>query len=272
MGEPIPIESLDDPRIAVYRNLPDRTLDNMAGRFVAEGKLLVERLLESSLAVESVLVSQRRLGSIVARIPPDLPLYTVPEPVIHEVVGYQFHSGIIAAGIRPEPMRLDEWGDTPGQAQMLVVLPDLSMANNLGAVLRSARAMGAAGVLLGPRCCDPYYRHSVRTSMGAVFQLPIVRSQDLAADLATLRARRGFTCVAAVADEPDAVSLRDAPMPMRVAIVLGNEYEGIDAVTLAACDQRVRIDMPGRFDSLNVAVAAGIILHHYAGGAMSSGR
>ncbi len=169
-------------------------------------------------------------------------------------------------------MRLEEIAPQLADRSMVAVLPDLTMATNLGAILRSARALGAAAGLLGPRCCDPYYRHSVRTSMGAVFQLPIIRSNDLADDLRTLQGELGFSCVAAVADEPDAIMLRQADRPPRVAIVLGSEYEGIAPEILAMADQRVRIDMPGQFDSLNVAVAAGIFLHHYADGAMSSGR
>ena len=149
---------------------------------------LVRRLLASPYAVHSLLVEEGKLDRIAALVPSATPVYIAPEPLVRAILGYKFHSGVMACGVRPAEVSLtDLKPDGPGPITLLVC-PDLNNSSNLGSIIRSAAALGAAGLLLGPECCDPFWRMSIRVSMGAVFRLPIVRTTDLQADLMTLSA------------------------------------------------------------------------------------
>ena len=130
---------------------------------------------------------------------------------------------------------------------------------------RVAAGLGVGAMVLGPRCADPWYRRAVRVSMGAVFKLPMVRLTDLNAGLNSLRDRHGYSLIATVIN-PEATPLDEAtPAPnTKPAILLGSEGYGLAPETIAQCDEQVRIPMHAEVDSLNVAVAAGIVLYHYA--------
>lgn len=255
------IPTLDDPRLAPYRNLKDRQLAG-SDRFLAEGEHLVRRLLGSQLQTESVLLAQRRVEQFSSIIPPSVPLYIVPDERIHDIIGFRFHSGVIAVGRRPVPPTLPETLPSTGSPALIVVVPELISAENLGGIIRLSAGFGADALVLGPRCIDPFYRLSVRVSMGTVFTLPIVRSANLLSDLSLLRDRaiQSFATVL----EPDAPPLHDTPRAARVAVVLGNEAQGLSAREIAACDHRVTIPMQRGTDSLNVTTAAAIFLHHFA--------
>ena len=144
----------------------------------------------------------------------------------------------------------------------LVVCPEIEKTDNLGALIRIAAGFGATAMVLGERCCDPFFRQSVRVSMGSVFKLPIVRTDDLARDLRRLRGEFGVELIATVLDE-EAERLEDVGRPRRLGLLLGNEGQGLPAEIVALCDRRVTIPMKLGTDSLNVAVAAGIFLYHF---------
>ncbi|MDD4891084.1 MAG: RNA methyltransferase [Phycisphaerae bacterium] len=256
----IPIQSLDDPRIAHYRNLKDRDLADDGDRFIAEGELVVRRLLADPLAAESVLLAEHQVAEIGPLVPVGVPVYVAPAEVVSRVVGFKFHSGVIAVGRRPAPPSLDDV--TLPERATVVILPEVANTENLGSLLRISAAFGVDAVVLGERCCDPYYRQSVRVSMGAVFNLRLVRSRDLSADLARLRQEFGVELIAAVLDE-SAEPLAGATRPQRIALLFGNEAQGLPPAIAAACDRRVTIPMKLGTDSLNVAVAAGIFLYHF---------
>jgi tRNA G18 (ribose-2'-O)-methylase SpoU len=265
MSDPrlIPIESLSDPRMAPYANLKDRDLAREGGRFLAEGELIVRRLLASNLTVESILTSSRRAPHVLPLVPPHIPVYCAPAQLVNSIVGYKFHSGVMAVGIRPPSRSLSDltarWGES---AINIVVLPEVASSDNLGSMVRIARAFGAGAVLLGEHACDPYFRHSVRVSMGAVFYVPIVQSRNVIADLRELRQRWGVELVASVLDE-DAEPLANANRSTRMGFLFGNEAQGLRQEHIAACDRRVTIPMRLGTDSLNVSVAAGIVLYHF---------
>ena len=256
------IDSLDDPRIAVYRNLKDRTLARWEGRFIAEGLLVVRRLLASDYAAESVLVAERRSDEIAPHVPPGVPVYILPAREISRIVGFGFHAGALACGRRKPLGSLDDLAPTWAGPVTLVVLPKITNAENLGWLLRISAAFGAAAVVLGGECCDPFYRQAIRVSMGTVFALPIVRSGHLPADLARLRDDGRFELAAAVLD-PDAEPLHAARRGERLALLFGNEATGLDAETLALCTRRLTLPMQLGTDSLNVAVAAAVFLYHF---------
>src|SRR5439155_23467080 len=133
-------------------------------------------------------------------VAPATPLYVVPNPLIHQIVGFKFHTGVIACGRRAPSPSLDDVIPVHGPAT-LVVCPEIASAANLGSIIRIAAAFSATAVVLGQRCCDPFYRQSIRVSMGAVFKLPIVRSVDLLRDLERLKHERDVELIASVLDE-----------------------------------------------------------------------
>ncbi len=261
----VPIHTLDDPRVAPYRNLKDRELAREGGRFIAEGELIVRRLLASDFPTESLLLAERRVAEIAPRVPPEIPVYVVPGPLIHQVVGYKFHSGVMACGRRGPGPTLEQV--VAGRDQLtLVVCPEVASADNLGSLVRIAAGFGADAMVLGERCCDPFWRQSVRVSMGAVFRLPLVRSDDLLRDMRLMRERWGVDLVATVLDG-DAEPLSDARRGPKLALLFGNEAQGLAPEHIAACGRRITIPMKRGTDSLNVSVAAGVFLYHFTRGA-----
>ena len=260
----IPVSSIGDPRIAVYRNLKDRDLSREGDRFIAEGELVVRRLLDSDFPCESVLLADRRVAEIAPLVPPHVPIFTGPAGVVHQIVGFKFHAGVMAVGVRKPPLSLEQlaftWtNDAP---VTLVVCPEISNTENLGSLIRIAAGFGATAVVLGQHCCDAFYRQSVRVSMGTVFRLPIVQSKNLLTDLTEMKQRWGVETIATVCQH-DAEPLARAPRSKRIAILFGNEAQGLGADYIAACDRRVTVPMQLGTDSLNVSVAAGVVMYHF---------
>jgi len=255
------ITSILDPRLDVYRNLKDRELACHGGLFIAEGEFVVRRLLASDYPVESVLLARRRVDEIAPLAPTGVPVYAADDQEIHRIIGFKFHSGVIACGRRkPAPSLPALVGKE--SATTLVVCPETANCQNLGSMIRIAAAFGADGLLLGERCCDPFWRQAVRVSMGTIFRLPILQSQDLQADLRTLRQTHGFELAATVLDT-DAEPLATASRPRRLALLFGNEAQGLDPSWISLCQRRITIPMRMGTDSLNVSVAAGIFLYHF---------
>jgi tRNA G18 (ribose-2'-O)-methylase SpoU len=257
----IDIDSLDDPRLAAYANLKDKELARDGRRFIAEGEQVVRRLLASGLPVESVLVAQRKAAAIQPAARPDVPVLVAPDSVIEQVIGFEFHSGVLACGIRPAPAELDALVG-PDEPRTLVICPKITNVENLGSLVRICAAFGVTGLLLGEQCCDPFFRQSVRVSMGSVFTLPMGRSADLMADLDRLRRQWAFELVATVLS-PAAQPLAQARRSQNLALLFGGEADGLDPATISACDASVTIPMRRGTDSLNVSVAAGIFLYHF---------
>jgi tRNA G18 (ribose-2'-O)-methylase SpoU len=255
-----PIESPDDPCLNHYRNMKDKELARDGGRFIAEGEHVVRRLLASRFRVESVLIARRKLEAIAPLANPQTPVYCAEDDIIERIIGFEFHSGVLACGIRPTSPALAEIVPPRGQSGLIVAAQQITNTENLGALIRIAAAFGASGMLLGESCCDPFFRQSVRVSMGTIFRLPIVRSENLCADLDRLGTEE-FETWAAVLDG-DAETLSRMPPPQRAAIVFGNEAQGLDPQTVAHCQKHVVIPMHLGTDSLNVAVAAAVFLYH----------
>ncbi len=255
------VEDPDDPRLDIYRDLPSTKLEKKSGRFVAEGKLLAQRLLDSGWPIESLLIEEQRLAELDRPVPEELLVYVVPRGTAQRIVGVQFHRGIVACGIRPpnaSPYAL------PLSTQSRWVVPvcfGVQDPENLGGILRSAAAFGAPGALLGPECADPLSRRVLRVSMGAPFHLPIAHVEQPEKDLAALRNEFGATTVATVLDE-NAEALPDVRAPERVFLLLGNEGHGLDPFWQRWADRRWTIPMSPSTDSLNVSVACALFLYH----------
>jgi tRNA G18 (ribose-2'-O)-methylase SpoU len=260
----VPVDDPDDPRVAGYRDIRERDLVGRGGRFIAEGDVVLRVLLTASRhRVESCLISEKRLGAVAAMLaglPDDTPVYVASQAVIDTVTGFHIHRGVLAIGRRadaPEPAALLQ--SLPACA-LVVVLVGLTNHDNVGGVFRNAAAFGAGAVLLDSGTCDPLYRKAIRVSVGGSLMVPFARGESASALLDTLT-EAGFDAVAL--SPAGAQPLAAAECRPRTALILGTEGPGLPPEILARVHS-VRIPMAGSFDSLNVATASGIALHHFA--------
>ncbi len=266
------VVDLGDPRLAVYRTVRDPDLVRRERRFLAEGRLVVRTLLGTEgIEIESVLVSPTARAGIddALRSRPDVTVLEIERGLLDELGAIRFHQGCLAAARRP-PARTaaDVVGAVPRGAAILV-LEEVSNPDNVGTILRSGLALGAAGAVLSPGCASPYYRKALRASMGAALRLPFAHDAEpwedsLDALTEAGRVLVGMTPAADAEDLERFVRRRDRARP--VALVLGAEGAGLKDVTLARLDGSVRIPMAAGVDSLNVAAAAAIGLFALRGG------
>lgn len=254
------VAEFDDPRLDPYRRLKRTNDSARSGRFIAEGDKLVRRLLESRLRVESVLVGGAYLKSFHDSLPPSTSGLVVDDAWIERLVGFNFHRGVLACGVRPRATTLDDVVPPAPDALRLVVCPNVQDPENLGAIIRLAKAFDVQALVLGPHCADPFSRRVQRVSMAHVYRLPIVTTDDVAGLLATLRDRWGTESWGTVL-AADADVFGHRPAPQRLALVFGSEGHGLPPDVVAACDRRVTIPMPPDVDSLNVAATAAILLY-----------
>ncbi len=270
----IPVQSLSDPRLTPYANMRDAELAQRAdpldarahaGLFIAEGELVLRRLIASPFPVHSVLITPTRLDSLrdaLATLKPETPIFLADPPVLESIVGFNMHRGVLGVGIRTTPISLS---DLAARAGPLIVLEDLTNHDNLGSIFRNAGVLGGPGVAiaLSPRCADPLYRKSIRVSMGAALAVPLTRLDAWPEPLHALR-QAGFQTWA-LTPRADAITITEARRASTgpVALILGSEGPGLTDEALNACTHRVRIPMSKAdpsLDSLNVAMACGIAL------------
>ena len=259
---PVVITDPDDPRVADFRDLkagdrPEGT-PRWSGPVIVEGVTAVERLLASPYRVRAVFGVPGRVAAL--DVPDDVAVYEADKWVVSEVIGFRLTRGVLASADRRPPADLDALlaGPDPAAPRRLAVLEALNDAENLGSIARSALALGIDGLLLDPRCADPFYRRSVRVSMGHILALPYAVLSDWPGDLGRLH-EAGYTTVALTpaADAVDLTSIDAAAHP-RTAVLLGAEGPGLTPEAQAAALIRARIPMRAGVDSLGVAAAAAI--------------
>jgi len=245
----------DDPRIADYRALTDVELrtrwEPPHGLFIAEGELVLRRALRAGYRVRSVLVDAKRVDQVT-----DLPgpVYAATPDVLELVTGFHVHRGVLASFHRPAPR---DAAEVLSVARRVVVLEGLVSHTNLGAIFRSAAALGIEAVLLSPTCADPLYRRSVRVSMGEVFAIPYARLDRWPQGLDQVR-DAGFSLLALTL-APGAVDIRTLGAEKdRPALLLGAEGSGLTDEAIARADRSVVIPMARGVDSLNVGAAAAV--------------
>lgn len=257
----IEVRTLDDPRIAVYRALKATNETRGQPLFVAEGEKLLDWLLSSRYPLVSVVVVERLAGRVAAKVPPDVPVYVMPGPLIGQVVGYNFHQGVLACGRRVGGPSLEETVVGKGSTT-LVVLPEIHNPENLGSIVRTADVFGVDALLTGPNCPDPLSRRVLRVSMGTALRLPILVEDALEGTIDRARRALGTQFVCCVTD-PEAEPLESfaSNRPAHLGLLLGSEAHGLEARWLQTCDRRVTIPMRDGAESLNVGIAAGILLY-----------
>lgn len=255
----IPIHSLAYPGVEIFSALTEAQLRNRIeaekGIFIAESPKVIRTALDAGYEPLALLCEERRLALDAADLAErlaHLPIYTGSRALLATLTGYTLTRGVLCAMRRPAPLGLDE---ICKNARRLAVVDSVSDTTNIGAIFRSAAALGIDGVLLTPTSCDPLNRRAIRVSMGSVFLVPWAWIADPVRDLAPW----GFR-TAAMALTERSVSL-DSPVlaaEERLAILLGTEGHGLPPATIAASDYVVRIPMARGVDSLNVAAAAAV--------------
>lgn len=259
------LQSLDDPRLDAYARLTEHQLrsrlESERAMLVAESRNVIDVALAQGIEPLSFLVDESHLASaadLFGRAPEDVPVFVLPQEQMERLCGFKVTRGLLACFRRPAEKRVSE---VLAGARHVVVLEDLVDVTNVGALFRSAAALGADAVLLSPRCADPLCRRSVRVSMGTVFQVPWARVPAAAWPVACadeLRSR-GFS-VSALALTQDALAIDDPSLDLgqRRALFFGCEGWGLTKAALAACDQALIIPMARGVDSLNVAASSAV--------------
>jgi tRNA G18 (ribose-2'-O)-methylase SpoU len=259
--QPIRIDDPDDPRIAPYRNIRERDLAGRQGRFIAEGKVVLNVLFSARrFETESALVLENRLqGTIdtLRQAPDGMPVYVATSAVMDAIAGFHMHRGILAIGRKRQPESVDEVLALLPARALVVALVGVSNHDNMGAIFRNAAAFGASAVVLDDTCCDPLYRKAIRVSVGAALKVPFATGGSAVELAAALEAHR-FNQMAL--SPGGAIDIRTIEKSDRMALYLGTEGEGLPDFLLSRL-KTVRISMAPGFDSLNVAAASAIALH-----------
>jgi tRNA G18 (ribose-2'-O)-methylase SpoU len=258
----------DDPRISSYREIRERDLIRRENRFVAEGTVVLNLLVDAHVggtgfAAESLLLLENRvegLSSLIERLPDDIPVYIASRAVMNAIAGFDIHRGVLALGMRRR---------SPSIADLLAALPEKALVvaacgianhDNIGAIFRNAAAFGADAVLLDGTCCDPLYRKALRVSVGSVLRLPYAREGSIA-DLLTAVHGAGFTLWGL--SPKGATDIRDIEPGHRAALMTGTEGEGLPSKILASI-RTARIPQAPGLDSLNAGTATGVALFSIA--------
>lgn len=266
VAQMVEISDVDDPQVDDFRDLSraDRRPDRPGGRglVIAEGVVVVERLLASPYPVRALFGVRRRIEELAESTAGlDVPAYVADADVMASVVGFHLNRGVLAVADRAPVV---DPADLVQRSQRLVVLEGIGDHENLGALFRNAAALGVDGVLLSAGCSDPLYRRSVRVSMGHVLRVPFAHLESWPEDLKLLRDES--VRIAALTPRADATPLRDAGLDQgRVAVLLGSEGPGLTDEAIEAADVAVRIPMAEGVDSLNVATAGAVTFHALSG-------
>jgi tRNA G18 (ribose-2'-O)-methylase SpoU len=257
----IRIESTEDPRITPYRAIRERDLVGREGRFIAEGKVVLNVLFSARrFEVESALILESRLSGMadtLALAPAEMPVYVASQEVMDAIAGFHIHRGVLALGRRRAGGDMGALLASLPEDALVVALVGISNHDNVGAIFRNAAAFEADAVLLDASSCDPLYRKAIRVSVGAALKVPFATAPDETSLFDTL-ARYGFTQIAL--SPGGAEEIGDFRRAGRTALYLGTEGDGLPT-TLMARMKTVRIAMSDSFDSLNVAAASAIALH-----------
>jgi tRNA G18 (ribose-2'-O)-methylase SpoU len=257
----IAVDGLDHPALAPYRTLRRPEEQVRSGVFIAESGPVVERLLDTDLECLSALLTPQWLERLGDRLAPRLagaPVFVAPHRVLEGIIAVHIHQGVMVAARAPRPRPLGEIVTRAAPPRLLLALDGVTNPENLGTIARSCAALAADALVVGETSATPWLRRSVRTSMGAVFVVPVCHVTDLVATVRELSGR-GIRCLAAA---PRAATRLDrAELAGDCCLLLGHEGYGLRPEVAAACDGAVAIPMTSAVDSLNVAAAAAVLLY-----------
>lgn len=262
----IPIQTLDRPELQVYRTLRGNLFDRDES-FIADSPRVVLMLLERGIVPKSILATEKfyeENREVIERYAGDATLYVAERQVLGQIVGRNVHHHVMMHAHRPPSVPLEEMGDR------IVMLERLNNMENVGAIARSAAALGIDGYAVPRNGPHPYGRRAVRVSTGHVSRLDVHLYDDPVATIYALRAR-GYRVYAAEVTQSSIPLSQLQDIPQKWVIVLGNEEDGVSSEVVAACDETVQIEMDPEVKSFNVSVAGAIVMHWMvAGGGVKS--
>ncbi len=265
MSRIIEIDDATDERLHCFASLRSsaiRLADSSS--FIAEGRWCVQRLLESNRVVLSVLAERGKETELESLLADETPLYSLPSDQIRQLVGFDFHRGVLACGRRPALKNVSELRFRSDAPPVALAALGVSEHENLGSMIRTATALGIEHLLVGPKTVDPFYRRSIRVSMGTVFQQNLYKLDQPDRQLRELAETRNIRTIVTTLDR-DATPLDALQLDDRQSIlIVGNEAAGVDRQLQDLATDRVTIPMLGT-DSLNVSVAAAICMYHLIG-------
>jgi tRNA G18 (ribose-2'-O)-methylase SpoU len=255
------LATLKDPRLEPYRDLRNRNWIERSGIFIAEGPVIVEQALRSDYLIKSLLVDRKYLSRFLPLGRGIDEVYVLEHELVRELVGFPFHRGVLACGIRkPRRSIAADASANWKNNELFLGLLGLQDPENLGAILRSAAAFGVRHVLLGPGTADPLARRALRVSAGLSLLPTFHSSKDFLADLKWLQEVHNVE-VLSTCTSTSAEPLREIEKRGPQLVLIGNEGRGLPDEIVQAADRRLRIEMVPHIDSLNAAVAASIVLY-----------
>ena len=256
------IESFEMPELLPYRTMRRQHEQREQGIFVAEGEKVVRRLLESNFGLVSVLMPEKWLApleGLLSQRKETVSVFLAEKSLLETLTGFSMYQGLLAVGKVPPATSLETLLTERTRPWLFVAADGLSSAENLGALVRNCAAFGVTALLTSEDCTSPFLRRAVRSSMGTIFELPVLEGLSLSGALGGLRSKN-VRCVAAHA-RPEALPITQASLRDDTCIVLGSEGYGISDEALAQCHETVLIPMAQSVDSLNVATAAAVFLY-----------
>lgn len=266
------LNDANDSRLDPYIRLTEaqlrKKLEPDKGILIAESLLVIESALDAGCTIQSMLMEEKRIASsesLIARIGPEVPVFILPRSEIEKLTGYELTRGVLAVFSRPA---LPSYTELVSKARRIAILEGFTSYTNVGALFRSAAALGIDAVLVNSTCCDPWYRRSVRVSMGAVFHIPWARIggevREWPEGAIALLKDEGFKVIS-LALEEGALSIDDPQFENceKLAFIFGTEGTGLDKKTIACSDCTAMIPMGHGIDSLNVAAASAVVFWHF---------
>ena len=256
------VTALNRPELMPYATLRQHEEHKRAGIFVAEGDKVVRRLLESDFGVVSVLLPEKRLpefDSLIRGRTEEVSVYVMEIAELEKLTGFPFFQGVLAVGKIPRTHSLDTLLDKLSHPHLFVAIDGLTNAENVGLVVRNCAAFGAQALIVDSSSASPFLRRAVRNSMGTIFKLPIVETENLIETIRTLHQRD----VRSIAAHPhtEKHTIHDSDLTRDCCLLFGSEGHGLSDSLLSVCDERVSIPMSNEVDSLNVGSAAAVFLY-----------
>lgn len=259
------IDTLELPELWPYRTMKMQAEHRQQRIFVAEGEKVVQRLLESSFPVQSAIMPSRwldQLRPLIEKRAEDITVYVAERKALEQLTGFSMYQGLLAVGMIPVIHTLDTFLQQSTPPRLLVAVEGVHEALNIGVLVRSSAAFGIHGFIVGETSSSPYLRRAVRSSMGAIFKMPVLEPVSLVETLKELR-RRGLRCVAAH-PHADCKTPKNIDFTTDACIVLGNEGAGLSPQVLEVCNESAAIPMSLDVDSLNVGTAGAVFMYEAA--------
>lgn len=257
----VPIDQAQDERLAAYANLRHAGTRRSGEHFIVEGRLLVKRLIASNYPVASILVERGHEPEFTSQIDGGPPIYSLPREQLQQLVGFDFHRGVMACGYRLPLNSIDSFRFSERDVPVALAVIGVTELENLGSMIRSAAGFGIRHILIGPKTIDPFSRRVIRVSMGNVFGLQLYDLDQPIAQLTRIRQQMKMRTIATTLDQAATPLHQFARDDRGMVLIVGNEAEGLDRRVLQTSSDQLTIPMHLGTDSLNVAVAAAVFMH-----------